>query len=1336
MAGPWGVQKIAARLERSEHWLSNQANATEFLQHVYAYLHVPEEHGGRATSRAAVLEKRELVERICVPAILDEALFARKPSAHLLFVTLSLVVVNPQRVLHYLRLLASSTARFDHKSERKTALWLLFSHFAWLRKKTAAGVGVRTCLFVHKLVVFLEDCALNFNASETNSQLRNELAGVFGKDLCLDLARSLLVLPRRSLSASDPDGNGFPCMGETLCLLAPHPEIKHQDMCVQARLLLSHDVRENLRRVLVPLRSILVSALTRQPRIDSPLGILVYDILEYVGSKSPGTCMCFLPSVQATKVQCRSNLFPPAIESFVNICSSFMTGEMLAWQLYLAPTSHAVKRVKANDALNLILDFCDRDPGNTSRRSYAAASTLRAVCGVHTRNDHVEAVLAKHDREWLHAIGCDSGFASTAFVNAVIAKDVYVPRLGTYFVSVKDYLMRVLILAKILFVQELLNSKSQETHMRTPVCSITQAETRDDLDFSMTILNDKHRATLSPSEWNALLARKNSSFIFLNGTQMEDGTYPIFIPALIQVHKCQARKDQVGFSMRLNSVNELQELRKWTDRCSSEQGQLENGASEACVYNCKSASDVLHLQLVPAAAGSTYWRLVQVVLSLFHNHAAQGARAGLYDNEMEDELARFPLTKLFLGKVNPSSDDEWRFLLRVRDPSVSQREFGAYLTFCNSSTANDVLSDMDSLSEAFEISARLVQDHSLNDELQVRSKTGGLARVRQSNLHLSDLYHAQQQAVYSSVYQQLTVVIGPPGCGKTLTAAHCASHAFRCLLEEHKVSRQERPCFVLLVTQSNLALDQLLLRTAHLLQDDKVVARNVITRLGGFCVLPGAEAFALDAEQKVLKKQMISDRDILIELASKLDFCERACPLCDAWGALLDSLCTMSGSACEVSSFEAGSFLASTRGAHLEALLVSQNEADEDQIFERIEHFAKFLQRPSGTTRQHGCDELEDFAALKRVWIRIAAAKRSMREFRYGHAENALLSGSNSPQVIAATFACLAGKYEKMRQVGARVYAAVVEEAGRANELESFPLLALCPERLMLVGDDLQLPPLVVDEHIRDYGNFAQPLFSRFRRIGVPPILLDYQARARHELANLYRFRYSVSSGTQTLKDLNRSSDWKHPEHVSHFLQFINSDRATVSGCSKCTAMAEAPVSKRFESETNPAECAQIVSFSAFLVVVSKIPPDEIAILTPYRAQKELIRKHLESHWMHLAEQGCHGLAETVSAVEVATVDEYQGLEREVVLISLVKTRPTDMPSNFLCDARRINVLSSRARSALYMFGSDAVLQKSYEWRQILDRIAVKGELALSGRDRRREGETSSDYLDRLCVQE
>jgi DNA replication ATP-dependent helicase Dna2 len=100
-------------------------------------------------------------------------------------------------------------------------------------------------------------------------------------------------------------------------------------------------------------------------------------------------------------------------------------------------------------------------------------------------------------------------------------------------------------------------------------------------------------------------------------------------------------------------------------------------------------------------------------------------------------------------------------------------------------------------------------------------------------------------------------------------------------------------------------------------------------------------------------------------------------------------------------------------------------------------------------------------------------------------------------------------------------------------------------------------------------------------------------------------------------------------------------------------------------------------------------PRPSIGIISPFRAQVQLIRT--------LADEQ---LGDRVWDVDIDTVERYQGGERDIILVSMVKT---ERAGDFLTDLQRLNVTLTRARKKLVIFGNRACLALNPTLRALLE---------------------------------
>jgi DNA replication ATP-dependent helicase Dna2 len=93
------------------------------------------------------------------------------------------------------------------------------------------------------------------------------------------------------------------------------------------------------------------------------------------------------------------------------------------------------------------------------------------------------------------------------------------------------------------------------------------------------------------------------------------------------------------------------------------------------------------------------------------------------------------------------------------------------------------------------------------------------------------------------------------------------------------------------------------------------------------------------------------------------------------------------------------------------------------------------------------------------------------------------------------------------------------------------------------------------------------------------------------------------------------------------------------------------------------------------------VPADEIGVMTHYRSQLSLLKHELRGHGD--------------GVIEMHTADRFQGRDKEVVILSLVRSNEACNIGDLLKDWRRINVAFTRAKTKLLVVGSKSTLKGS-----------------------------------------
>jgi superfamily I DNA and/or RNA helicase len=120
------------------------------------------------------------------------------------------------------------------------------------------------------------------------------------------------------------------------------------------------------------------------------------------------------------------------------------------------------------------------------------------------------------------------------------------------------------------------------------------------------------------------------------------------------------------------------------------------------------------------------------------------------------------------------------------------------------------------------------------------------------------------------------------------------------------------------------------------------------------------------------------------------------------------------------------------------------------------------------------------------------------------------------------------------------------------------------------------------------------------------------------------------------------------------------------------------------ESRLNPREAALVVRKVRDLLDAG-VSPRDVGVITPYSAQVRLLRDRL-----------------AIPGMEIDSVDGFQGREKEVIVLSLVRSN-VENEIGFLADVRRTNVALTRARRKLLVVGDSATLAVLPFYRRLFE---------------------------------
>ncbi|KAF2138624.1 uncharacterized protein K452DRAFT_256255 [Aplosporella prunicola CBS 121167] len=587
------------------------------------------------------------------------------------------------------------------------------------------------------------------------------------------------------------------------------------------------------------------------------------------------------------------------------------------------------------------------------------------------------------------------------------------------------------------------------------------------------------------------------------------------------------------------------------------------------------------------------------------------------------------------------------------------------------------------------------------------------AQVLQEN---SSLDEAQCRAVIDSLTRSLALIQGPPGTGKSYTGIAL----IKILLDNRKAS-DIGP--ILCVCYTNHALDQLL---EHLV--DSGVEQ--IIRVGSRSKSEALQALNL----RVIARKMEStktEKHLAWEYRTALEKDEQ-----EIQGLTAEYLKAESWKSVR-------EYLKTHYPRHHNQLFGVEDYMEADG-YQTVKHHPettihKWLHQPFSNRGQqpralevlqespvHGMTSPER-EMLYRSWTRqirgklsrnIVTALSEYESNKNSYARNRMemdLRCLQQAQVIGITTSGLARNLELLRRVRTKVM--LCEEAGEV--LEAHTLTALLPsvEHAILIGDHLQLRPQIQRYDLgREHPSGEQfsldvSLFERLvqpndtEAIKLPFTTLETQRRMHPSISQLIR-----DTLYPALNDAPSTSSYPHVPGMKERLFWFDHTEPEANADEDQAAIAT--------SHTNDFEIEMTTALVSHLMRQGVYRANDIAVITPYLGQLQKLRKRLgrmcelvlndrdldelEQAGLVPEESSQVSKASALTALKVATIDNFQGEEAKVVIISLVRSNKRNK-CGFLKTSNRINVLLSRAQHGMYVIGNSQTAGGVQMWADVLD---------------------------------
>ncbi|XP_070115908.1 5'-3' DNA helicase ZGRF1 isoform X7 [Equus caballus] len=300
----------------------------------------------------------------------------------------------------------------------------------------------------------------------------------------------------------------------------------------------------------------------------------------------------------------------------------------------------------------------------------------------------------------------------------------------------------------------------------------------------------------------------------------------------------------------------------------------------------------------------------------------------------------------------------------------------------------------------------------------------------------------------------------------------------------------------------------------------------------------------------------------------------------------------------------------------------------------------------------------EDLTPVEKVYVR-----KSIEQHKLGTNKTLL----KQVRVVGAT--CAACPFPCMNELKFPVV--VLDECSQITEPASLlPIARFECEKLILVGDPKQLPPTVQGSDAAHENGLEQTLFDRLCLMGHKPVLLRTQYRCHPAISAIANDLFYEGNLINGVSETERSPllEWLPT------LCFYN-----VKGLEQI---------ERDNSFHNVAEAAFTLKLIQSLIA-SGISGSLIGVITLYKSQMYKL---------------CHLLSAVdfdhphLKAVQVSTVDAFQGAEKEIIILSCVRTRQV----GFIDSEKRMNVALTRGRRHLLIVGNLACLRKNRLWGRVI----------------------------------
>jgi len=251
----------------------------------------------------------------------------------------------------------------------------------------------------------------------------------------------------------------------------------------------------------------------------------------------------------------------------------------------------------------------------------------------------------------------------------------------------------------------------------------------------------------------------------------------------------------------------------------------------------------------------------------------------------------------------------------------------------------------------------------------------------------------------------------------------------------------------------------------------------------------------------------------------------------------------------------------------------------------------------------------------------------------------------------------------------------LLDECSQMMEpLSLLPIARFKCEKLVLVGDPKQLAPTIQGSEAEHSENLELTMFERLHQMGIEPVILRTQYRCHPKISSVCNQLFYDGVLVDGVTSQSRIPLIESLPTLS-FIHIKNgSEKSESDG-----------------SYSNLKESEFIVNVLGNILKHDDINLGQVGVITQYRSQVKSISS-LFGEKISLA-------SDQLKSLQISTVDAFQGGEKEIILLSCVRSRHI----GFIDCPRRTNVALSRAKRHLIIAGNYNLLKNNKVWGGVIE---------------------------------